>query len=118
MKKLIAIAAITAAVLSMLVAGQSSPVSAHQACQVHDEQDGPGRGDRACVSPNHKVVTVCDGEKDGNRVEAWVWTPSGPTAYTDKDGSKGGCSEYELARPAHKLALCENREGCTNYIKV
>ena len=117
MKKLIAIAAIFAAVLATLVTSQA-PVSAHQACQVHDEQDGPGRGDSACVSPNHKVVTVCDGEKDGNRVEAWIWTPSGATAYTDKDGSKGGCSEYELARPAHRLALCENREGCTNYINV
>jgi hypothetical protein len=117
MKTLITIAAVIAAVLGTLVADQA-PVSAHQACQVHDEQDGPGRGDRACVSPNHKVVTVCDGEKDGNRVEAWIWTPSGVTAYRDKDGSKGGCSEYELARPAHRLALCENREGCTNYINV
>jgi hypothetical protein len=116
MRKLIAIVAVTAAVLTMLVAGQT-PASAHRTCVEHAENPKDDTPDYACVQGKHRFLTVCDREK-GNYVEAWVWWPSGPLGFIDKDGYGGDCSEYKLPRGAHRLAICENREGCTEYVTV
>ncbi|MGH8566291.1 MAG: hypothetical protein ACREXW_20325 [Gammaproteobacteria bacterium] len=108
MKKLIAIVAVTTvAVLTMLVDGQS-PVSAHEAIVPHGK-------DYAKLSTDHRTLWVCDNEK-GNYVEAWVWWPSGPLGFIDKNGAKPPCSKYKLPRGAHRLNVCENRVGCGVYI--
>jgi hypothetical protein len=114
MKKLFAIVAVTTAVLSMLVVGQT-PASAHDKCVYHGKYPDKTTSDYACVSADHKTLRVCDVERDGHYVEAWVWWPSGPLGFIDKNGSKFPCSEYELPRGAHRLAVCEEAKGCSRY---
>jgi hypothetical protein len=111
MKKLVMIAGVMSVVLGGLLVAGPSPASADAQCVVHDRGNEVGKTDTACLSEDHRTLKVCDGEK-GNRVEAWVWWPSGPLAFTDENGSKPPCSFYKLPRGAYGLALCENNWGC------
>jgi hypothetical protein len=117
MTKLFAILALTATVLSMLVVGQS-PASAHDECVYHGRYEDKTTFDYACVSADHKTLRVCDVEGDTHYVEAWVWWPSGPLPFRDKNGSEFPCSPYELPRGAHRIAVCEEDKGCSEYRKA
>lgn len=72
--------------------------------------------DISTVSENHWVGTVCDQEKDGHAVVAWILMDNnGYEAVEDIDGSAGGCTGYTLPSPAHGVAICEEANGCTDY---
>jgi hypothetical protein len=116
MKKRIPIVAVTMTVLSMLVAGPD-PASAHDANKVFHGPEQSTKYDHAWTNADHDVLYVCDKEADNHRVEAWIWTPGkGPVGpFPDLDGSKGGCTPYDLGFDAHRLAVCERTKGCTEY---
>jgi len=100
MKNMIAIVAATAAVLSMVVAGPM-PASAHYTYLYHGK-------DIATVSEYHWVGTVCDQEKDGNRVVAYYRLTNGNTfGVVDNNGSRDGCGTREFIAPAVAFQICE-----------
>ena len=108
MKRLITAAAVIAVVLGGLIASQS-PAAADRATIEH------GR-DYVTVSADHSKVKVCDEEKDGHAVEAWILMDNnGYESVMDIDGSAGGCTGHTLSSPAHGIALCEEAVGCTRY---
>jgi hypothetical protein len=121
MRRLLLFAAVMGIVLGSALVAEPSPASADEQCVKHDEGKPSKRADVACVDADHKSLMVCDLE-EGNRVEAWVWWPSGPLAFTDENGSKPPCSDYKLPRGAHRLAICEDNEGCVpgrgKYVEV
>jgi hypothetical protein len=118
MRSLFVIAAVTATVTATLLglfATAPAPVSAHDKCVYHGKYRDKTTSDYACVSSDHRTLRVCDVERDGHYVEAWVWWPSGPLGFIDKNGSKFPCSQYELPRGAYRLAVCEAHKGCSRY---
>ena len=112
MKKLIAIAAVTATVLSMLVAG-SSPAAAH-------ETDWIAHGyDSAYVHADHQTVTVCDNEPgDGHYAYAELrsWYAGDPVYDREADGDDAGCdTETFLVFEYTEFRLCEEGKGCSQW---
>jgi hypothetical protein len=108
MKRLITTAAMIAVIMGGLIASQT-PASADRATIKH------GR-DYATTSADHSTIKVCDQEKDGHAVVAWILMDNnGYESVEDIDGSSGGCTSYTLPSPAHGVAVCEEAVGCTRY---
>ena len=108
MKRLITAAAVIAVVLGGLIASQA-PASADRARIEHGH-------DYVTVSADHWTIKVCDEEKDGHAVVAWILMDSnGYESVEDIDGSSGGCTGYTLSSPARAVAVCEEAVGCTRY---
>jgi hypothetical protein len=108
MKKLIAIVAVTMAVLATLITGPS-PASAHYDYAYHGK-------DITTVSDYHWVVTVCDQEADGHVVVGeYKFEDGSRQSAWDTNGSKAGCGSGTLIQPAVEFRLCEEDKGCTKW---
>lgn len=70
------------------------------------------------------TMKVCDMERDGNGVYGvFRYTGSGGTTFTDKNGSKSGCTTYSV--PGHgrvgKFKVCEDdwfEDTCSRWLKI
>ncbi len=105
MKKLIALAAVTATVLGMIVAGQT-PVSAHYRYGYHGE-------DFASINEDHSYITICDREVDGHAV--YVLADFGSFKDTvERDGGDAGCDTLTLLGGLlfADAYVCEEGKGC------
>ena len=113
MKKLIAIAAVAAAVLGTLVTGPS-PAAAHSQSLWHS-------GNQFWISEYHYQVNVCDVEVDSHYAYIVVEFADGSQAE-ERDGGDLGCDHEEWGQPFYSFMLCEDRgrpgridDSCTTW---
>ena len=100
MKKILAVVAVGATVLSLLAAGQS-PASAHKGYAEHS-------GNYARTSEYHYAITVCDNDVDSHYAYAIVEFADGSQAE-ERDGGDLWCDSEEWNEPFYTFWVCEDR---------
>lgn len=108
MKKLIAIAAVTMAVLSMLVAG-SSPAAA----QVYPHYGYHGN-DYGAIDAELDTLVICDREKDGHAAYLRIEWQSYTYYLVDSNGSASGCEYWDWVW-FDDVFVCERTKGCNRF---
>lgn len=103
--KMLRVAVALAAVLAVVVTAQMS-------ASAHDDKVFHGK-DFALVTSHHTQVALCDEEKDGHAVFAYVrYGTAGLWAMENTNGADGNCVVKNFSNTVSSVKICEETKGC------